>query len=107
MKMHKDPRAYFLTPSACAMFEALATSLHYLEKKFFAKLFSIVCDEIAYQLDDYLFENIVHDNRFSEGGAFQFKFDITRNLFPLFSQFCGKPETFFRKYETICYLFYS
>ena len=106
MKAHKDARTYYLTPSACAAFEALATSLHHLEKKFAPKLFTIVWQGIAAQLDDYLFENVVHDNRFNEGGAFQFKFDVTRNLYPLFSQFCEKPEAFFRKYEAIYSSFY-
>lgn len=77
------------------MFEILARRLHQLQKSLTSKLFTIVWRYIAQQLDMYLFEDLVLDSKFSDGGALQLKFDVTRNLFPLFSQFTEKPENHF------------
>ncbi|XP_050299116.1 RAD50-interacting protein 1 [Anthonomus grandis grandis] len=104
MKVAKEFRSLSLTPSACPIFEVLAKRLHQLQKKLHSKLFTIVWRNIATQLDTYLFEDLVMDNRFNDGGALQLKFDITRNLLPLFSQYTDTPATYFTQLLESCTL---
>lgn len=95
MKVSKDFRSLSLTPTSCPMFEVLSKRLHQLEKHLQKKLFTYVWRSIAQQLDTYLFEELILDNRFSEGGALQLKFDVTRNLIPMFSQYSEKSSNYF------------
>ncbi|CAH0563706.1 unnamed protein product [Brassicogethes aeneus] len=93
--LEKEYRSLSLTPSACPMFEVIAKRLHQLQKSLESKLFTIIWRSIAQHLDTFLFEDLILDNRFTMGGALQLKFDIMRNLLPLFSQFSMKPENYF------------
>ncbi|XP_018566371.1 RAD50-interacting protein 1 [Anoplophora glabripennis] len=104
MKTAKEFRSLSLTPSACPMFEILSKRLHQLQKSLQSKLFTYVWRSIAQQLDTYLFEDLVLDTRFSEGGALQLKFDVTRNLIPLFSQFSERPNNYFAQLIESCVL---
>lgn len=97
MENSKEFQSLSLTPSACPMFEIIATRLHQLQKSLTSKLFKIVWRYIAEQLDTFLFDDLVLENRFSEAGALQFKYDVTRNLLPLFSQFSDRPESYFTR----------
>ena len=45
----------------------------------------------------FLFEELVLQRQFNDGGAAQLCFDIQHNLIPLFSQFTAKPESYFRE----------
>lgn len=98
MVVQNDFRMLSLTPSACYMFEILAKRLHQLQKCLTHKLFLFVWQCIAQQLDLHLFEDLVMDNKFSVGGALQFKFDMLRNMFPLFAQFSEQPQNHFVQY---------
>ena len=40
---------------------------------------------------------VILSNHFSDGGAAQLQFDMTRNLFPLFGHYCKRPENFFKQ----------
>lgn len=104
MKVLKEFRSLSLTPSACPLFDVLAKRLHQLEKKLQSRLFTIVWRNIATQLDTYLFEDLVMDNRFNDGGALQLKFDVTRNLLPLFSQYTDTPANYFTQLIESCNL---
>lgn len=95
MQNVKEFQSLSLTPTACAIFEVLVTGLHKLEQKLTAKLFMIVWRFIAQQLDTFLFDELVLENRFNECGALQFKYDVTRNLLPLFAQFSDRPDAYF------------
>lgn len=95
MTNSKHFQSLSLTPSACSMFEVIATRLHQLEKSLTAKLFRTVWRFIAQQLDTFLFDELVMENRFNVDGALQLKYDVTRNLLPLFAQFCDKPDVYF------------
>lgn len=93
--LEKEYRSLSLTPSACPVFEVIAKRLHQLQKNLEGKLFAVVWRNMAQQIDTFLFEDLVLDNRFSNGGALQLKFDVMRNLLPLFAQFSDKPENYF------------
>lgn len=45
----------------------------------------------------FLFEELVLQRQFNQGGAAQLAYDIQQNLVPLFSQMTNKPENFFRE----------
>ncbi|KAF5293605.1 hypothetical protein FQA39_LY03090 [Lamprigera yunnana] len=94
MEKMSDMRSHSLTPTACPLFEALATKLHELQKYLTPRLFTLVWRLVAVQIDAFLFEKLVYANRFNEGGGHQLKFDITRNLLPLFAQFTDKPDSY-------------
>ncbi|KAL1497613.1 hypothetical protein ABEB36_008543 [Hypothenemus hampei] len=104
MNVSKDFRSLSLTPSACPIFEILAKRLHQMKKKFQSNLFIIVRRNIAMEFDTYLFEDLVMDNRFNEGGALQLKFDITRNLLPLFAQYTDMSANSFIRLIESCNL---
>lgn len=104
MEKVKDIRSHSLTQSACPMFEVLASKLHSLEKNLTPRLFTIVWRLIAKQLDTHLFEKLILFNKFNEGGAEQLKFDITRNLLPLFAQYTDKPNSYCTYLSDACIL---
>ncbi|CAG9767432.1 unnamed protein product [Ceutorhynchus assimilis] len=104
MKVTKEFRSLSVTPAACPIFEVLAKRLHQLQKKLQTKLFRIVWRNIATQLDTYLFEDLVMDNRFNDGGALQLKFDVTRNLLPLFADYTDTPANYFTQLIESCTL---
>ncbi|KAF5269578.1 hypothetical protein FQR65_LT05916 [Abscondita terminalis] len=104
MERVKDMRSHSLTPSACPIFEVLASSLHELEKYLTGRLFTIVWRIVAKQLDTLLYEKLVLSNRFNEGGAEQLKFDVTRNLLPLFAQYTDKPHVYCSYLHDACIL---
>ncbi|GFQ73705.1 RINT1-like protein [Trichonephila clavata] len=47
---------------------------------------------------------VILQNSFSEGGAAQFHFDMTRNLFPIFGIYTTKPENHFKLIRDSCVL---
>lgn len=60
--------------------------------------FSLPCSYMK-QADRVLvfLRQVILSNHFSEGGAAQLQFDMTRNLFPLFGHYCKRPENFFKQ----------
>lgn len=91
----KELRSLSLSPTACPMFEVLSKRLHQLEKSLQKKLFDYIWRSVAQQIDSYLLEDLVLDNRFSEGGALQLKYDVTRNLIPMFAQYSRRATNYF------------
>lgn len=104
MTIMKDMRSYSLTPSACPMFEVLGTKLHQFQKYLTDKLFTIVWRLVAQKIDTFLYEKLVLANTFNEGGAKQLKFDIMRNLLPLFAQYTDKPDSYCTHLNEACIL---
>lgn len=97
MTLQKELRSMSLTPTACPMFEVLATRLHQVQKSLAAPLFKQLWHNLADKLDTFLYEELILENRYNEGGYVQLKFDMSRNLFPLFAQFTDRPESYFTK----------
>lgn len=85
-----------ITPSACPMFQVLITRLHQLQELLAVSLFKQAWCLLATKLDQYLYEEMAAICVFNEGGTFQFNYDITKNLFPLFGQYSSKPEAHFK-----------
>lgn len=92
----KEP--FILSITAGEMFQIMMQSLHNLEMDLSANIFGIVLRLIANQLDEFFLDSMIMNTKFSVGGAAQFQFDMTRNLFPLFGQYIRKPELQFKRY---------
>ncbi|KAM7356649.1 RAD50 interactor 1 [Cochliomyia hominivorax] len=90
----KEP--FILSPSAGEMFQVMVTVLHNLERELSANLFNITLRLIAQQIDDYMLDSMIMNTKFSPAGAAQFNYDMTRNLFALFGQYCRRPDLLFK-----------
>ena len=111
----KDIAALSLSENACEMLYVLRKRLLEVQDaiavvlfgKFWQQLasslskfiFSTVCTSISKSLVHFSFWTlqIICQNHFSEAGAAQLNFDMTRNLFPLFGQFTTRPENHFKE----------
>jgi RAD50-interacting protein 1 len=88
--------AFVLSYSAGEMFQLLVSTLHNLEAALSTKIFNAVLRRTAKKLDDFFVDSMIMNTKFSEGGAAQFKFDVERNLLPLFGQYSRRPGFLFR-----------
>ncbi|XP_053685469.1 RINT1-like protein [Sabethes cyaneus] len=95
---------FMLSGSAGEMFQTVVNHLHHLEGELSANVFSIVVRLIALQLDEWILDEMVMCTKFSSGGALQFQFDMTRNLFALFGQYARKPNLLFKRINDACLL---
>lgn len=95
---------FALSHSAGEMFQLLVSMLHELEAALSTKIFNSVLRKIAKKLDDFFIDSMIMNTKFSEGGAAQFKFDIERNLLPLFGQYSRRPGLLFKNLSDSCNL---
>ncbi|KAK4308919.1 hypothetical protein Pmani_019414 [Petrolisthes manimaculis] len=86
-----------LSPSICPLLEVLARHLHSLKDSLAPRLFMQLWKIVAHDLDKYVYEEVILETRYSDTGAAQFKFDMTRGLFPIFGEFTQKPQNYFRQ----------
>lgn len=93
-----------LSCSASEMFQVLIPTLHDLEIALSTQVFNGVLRRIAKKLDDYFIDSMIMNTKFSEGGSAQFKFDILRNLIPLFGQYSRRPGLLFKNLADSCTL---
>lgn len=95
---------FILSYSAGEMFQLLVSILHDLEAALSTKIFNSVLRRVAKKLDDYFIDSMIMNTKFSEGGAAQFKFDVDRNLLPLFGQYSRRPGLLFKNLADSCIL---
>lgn len=93
-----------LSYSAGEMFQLMMEVLHDLEAALSTTIFNAVLRRIAKKLDDFFIDSMIMNTKFSEGGAKQFKFDIERNLLPLFGQYSRRPGLLFKNLSDACTL---
>ncbi|XP_053464574.1 RAD50-interacting protein 1 isoform X1 [Nycticebus coucang] len=91
-----------LSSSACPFLLMLRDRLLQLEQQLCFSLFKIFWQMLVEKLDIYIYQEIILANHFNEGGAAQLQFDMTRNLFPLFSHYCKRPENYFKHVKEAC-----
>ncbi|KAL8616926.1 hypothetical protein ACOMHN_041845 [Nucella lapillus] len=102
---HKDLMSSMgLSPSACEMLLVLKGHLGHVGDLLSRPLFTKFWQRLAARLNTFLLNEVILTNHFSEGGAFQLQFDMTRNLFPVFGEFTQKPEGYFRDVKEACTL---
>uniref|UniRef100_A0AAQ4S134 RAD50 interactor 1 n=1 Tax=Gasterosteus aculeatus aculeatus TaxID=481459 RepID=A0AAQ4S134_GASAC len=91
-----------------SLFEGLLALLDRLKGDMMGRLLEWTMREITekeeHQADRVLvfLRQVILSNHFSEGGAAQLQFDMTRNLFPLFGHYCKRPENFFKHVKEAC-----
>ncbi|CAH8668137.1 unnamed protein product [Schistosoma haematobium] len=93
-----------MSANASVFFLALRDWLYQLSESLHPKLFTHVWKEIASQLDDYLYNELILSNRFSPLGAAQLRFDLTNYLYPMFSLYTERPESYFFQIRDACVL---
>ncbi|XP_069621187.1 RAD50-interacting protein 1 [Ranitomeya imitator] len=91
-----------LSSSACPMLLTLRDRLLQLEQQLCHTLFKSVWQMLAEKLDLFIYQDVILANHFNEGGAAQLQFDMSRNLFPLFSHYCKRPENYFKHVKEAC-----
>ncbi|XP_003921161.3 RAD50-interacting protein 1 isoform X1 [Saimiri boliviensis] len=91
-----------LSSSACPLLLTLRDHLLQLEQQLCFSLFKMFWQMLVEKLDVYIYQEIILANHFNEGGAAQLQFDMTRNLFPLFSHYCKRPENYFKHIKEAC-----
>ncbi|XP_015426737.1 PREDICTED: RAD50-interacting protein 1 isoform X2 [Myotis davidii] len=91
-----------LSSSACPLLLTLRDRLLQLEQQLCFSLFKTFWQMLVEKLDIYIYQEIILANHFNEGGAAQLQFDMTRNLFPLFSHYCKRPENYFKHVKEAC-----
>ncbi|XP_034529440.1 RAD50-interacting protein 1 [Notolabrus celidotus] len=91
-----------LSSSACPMMLCVRDRLLNLHQVLSLSLFQLAWQGLAERLDNYLYQEVILCNHFSEGGASQLQFDMSRNLFPLFGHYCKRPENFFKHVKEAC-----
>lgn len=93
-----------LSTPACDMLMVLRDHLMTMNRKLSKPLFVKMWRKLAEEMSKFMLEEVVLQNRFSEGGAKQLEFDMTRNLFPLFGEYTTKPQNYFRLINEACTL---
>ncbi|XP_006198565.1 RAD50-interacting protein 1 [Vicugna pacos] len=91
-----------LSSAACPLLLTLRDRLLQLEQQLCFSLFKVFWQMLVEKLDIYIYQEIILANHFNEGGAAQLQFDMTRNLFPLFSHYCKRPENYFKHVKEAC-----
>ncbi|XP_054911667.1 RAD50-interacting protein 1 isoform X2 [Poeciliopsis prolifica] len=98
----QDQSAMSLSSSACPMMLCLRDRLLNLQQVLSVSLFQLAWQGLAEKLDNFIYQEVILSNHFSDGGAAQLQFDMTRNLFPLFGHYCRRPENFFKHVKEAC-----
>lgn len=104
MPRQNQSESLVLSYSAGEMFQLLMSVLHDLEAALSTAIFNSVLRRIAKKLDDFFIDSMIMNTKFSEGGATQFKFDVERNLLPLFGQYSRRPGLLFKNLSDACTL---
>ncbi|GLD48050.1 RAD50-interacting protein 1, partial [Lates japonicus] len=97
-----DQSTMSLSSSACPMMLCVRDRLLNLHQVLSLSLFQLAWQGLAERLDNFLYQDVILSNHFSDGGAAQLQFDMTRNLFPLFGHYCKRPENFFKHVKEAC-----
>lgn len=95
---------FSLSATAGDMFQLMVSALHDLETELSVSLLRLVLRLVASRFDVFIIDGMIMNTRFSPGGAAQFNFDMTRNLFPLFGQYLERPQLLFKRIHDACVL---
>lgn len=99
-----DPKTdpMMLSFTAGDMFQLLVTILTELEAELSENLFMQTLRIVAKHLDEFFIDSMVMVTKFSTGGANQFHFDMSRNLFALFGLYARNPAILFKCINEAC-----
>ncbi|XP_034019344.1 RAD50-interacting protein 1 isoform X2 [Thalassophryne amazonica] len=97
-----DQSTMSLSSSACPMMLCVSDRLLNLHQVLSLPLFQVAWQGLAEKLNNFLYQDVILSNHFSDSGAAQLQFDMSRNLFPLFGHYCKRPENFFKHIKEAC-----
>jgi len=100
----KDIILLALSSSACEMLLFIKGRLQILQEQLASIIFNMIWKNLAQALNKCIYEEIILECHFNEGGAAQLQFDLTKNLFTLFLEYTQKPENFFKEVKEACIL---
>lgn len=100
----KDYISPSMTPSFCEVLQTCKTRLQQVQELLTASLFNTFWESVAESLGQYIFDRVILNGQFNEGGAKQLRYDITKGLYPVFSDFTSRPETYFKILKDCCIL---
>lgn len=100
----KDIILLTLSSSACEMLLFIKGRLQILQDQLASSIFNTIWKNLAQALNNCIYEEIILECHFNEGGVAQLQFDLTKNLFTLFLEYTQKPENFFKEVKEACIL---
>ncbi|KAK3717328.1 hypothetical protein QZH41_011566, partial [Actinostola sp. cb2023] len=92
----KDFAVMALSSSACDWLLFLKDRLKTLELQLAQGLFSTLWQRLAQALNKVIYQKVILECHFNEGGVAQLQFDMTKHLFTLFGEYTSKPENYFK-----------
>lgn len=102
LSCQQDQLTMTLSSSACPMMLCVRDRLLYLHQALSLRVFQLAWHGLADRLDQLIYQDVILSNHFSDGGAAQLNFDMSRNLYPLFGHYCKRPENFFKHVKEAC-----
>ncbi|KAG1682586.1 RAD50-interacting protein 1 [Nymphon striatum] len=90
--------------SLCPILIVLQLNLQKLKNGLALTLFNLCWQKLTALINHFIFEEVVNLNIFNNGGAAQFNYDMTRNLFPLFTEYTQRPDNYFKEVKESCIL---
>ena len=93
-----------LSVSACGWMSVVRNALYEAHNLLCVHLFNHFWKLLAAKLNDYIYNQVIMNNKFSEGGAIQLAFDMNKNLFAIFSEYTSRPESYMRDVKDACTL---
>eukprot|EP00795_Rhopilema_esculentum_P009093 gene9093-16748_t len=100
----KDLVTQMLSSSACSVLMNVKETLQSMNDELCSSIFGKVWQKYAQIVDRLIFEEVILESHFNEGGASQIKFDLTKNLFLIFEEHTAKPDSFFKMTKDACTL---
>ncbi|EDO38509.1 predicted protein, partial [Nematostella vectensis] len=99
----KELAVMVLSSGACDFLVYLKDRLNTLQKLLAYKLFSALWVDLARALNMLIYQEVIQECRYNEGGAAQLQFDM-KNLFTLFGEYTQKPENYYKEVKECCIL---
>uniref|UniRef100_A0A182Q7G6 RAD50-interacting protein 1 n=1 Tax=Anopheles farauti TaxID=69004 RepID=A0A182Q7G6_9DIPT len=104
LNLHDAKETLMVSATASEMFQTTVNLVHDMEQELSTNVFMVVVHMVGTELDQWMLSSMVMNTKFSPGGAQQFHYDMTRNLFGLFSQYTKKTQLLFKRINDACIL---
>ncbi|XP_071840585.1 RAD50-interacting protein 1-like [Apostichopus japonicus] len=101
---HKDFITPSITTSFCDVLQTCKARLHEVQELLSAVVFNILWEAVADSLGQFIFDRVIMNGQFNEGGAKQLSYDVSKGLLPVFTDYTSKPESYFRILKDSCTL---
>eukprot|EP00112_Aurelia_sp_Birch-Aquarium-sp1_P009117 Seg2024.4 transcript_id=Seg2024.4/GoldUCD/mRNA.D3Y31 product="RAD50-interacting protein 1" protein_id=Seg2024.4/GoldUCD/D3Y31 len=93
-----------LSNGACDLLMNVKEILQTTHTELCSSIFTRLWQRFARSIDLLIYEEVILQSHFNEGGSVQLKFDLTKNLFVLFEDYTHKPDAYFKLSKESCNL---